>query len=258
MNQYEAIFVRKSIRHFRMDEIPKEKLDQIVNFYQDVPSLFPGIQTEIGITENLSGKHVIRGLFPVKAPYYLSIFTEKKDRSEMNAGYVMQQLSLYMDSIGIGSCFLWNARLKEEQPVRGSKVFVILMAFGYPKEPLTRHPEEARRLPLNELCVYKNPPSHWMKQVLEAARMAPSDANRQPWRFVVVGSRIHIFSKKANMNAPDRYDEFSFGAMFANIMVASDELWLDVDLIRLENISQKNFKSSQYVLSAIVKPPEYV
>ena len=41
--------------------------------------------------------------------------------------------------------------------------------------------------------------------------------------------------------------------MFANLMVAAEEAWLDVDLIRLEDISQKNFPNNQYVLSAILK-----
>ena len=121
---------------------------------------------------------------------------------------------------------------------------------------LTRRPEHANRLPVRELCVYKDQPSRWMTQVIEAARLAPSAMNRQPWRFVVVNTRIHIFSKKDGMDKPRRWDEFSFGVMFAHIAIASEELWLDVDLIRLENISQKNFKSNQYVLSAIVRVPE--
>ena len=37
------------------------------------------------------------------------------------------------------------------------------------------------------------------------------------------------------------------------MMVAAEELWLDVDLIRLGDISQKNFSNNQYVLSAILK-----
>ena len=50
-----------------------------------------------------------------------------------------------------------------------------------------------------------------------------------------------------------KWDEFNFGVMFAHIMIVSEEKWLDLDLIRLENISQKNFRSNQYVLSAVMK-----
>ena len=92
-----------------------------------------------------------------------------------------------------------------------------------------------------------------MKQLLEAARLAPSSMNSQPWRFVVYDSRIHIFSKKRSMERLKRWDEVNFGIMFANMMVVAEELWLDVDLIRLEEITQKNFPNNQYVLSAILR-----
>ena len=37
------------------------------------------------------------------------------------------------------------------------------------------------------------------------------------------------------------------------MMTVAEELWLDVDLIRLDNISQKTFPNTEYILSAILK-----
>ena len=108
-------------------------------------------------------------------------------------------------------------------------------------------------LPLEDLCVFKEVPRQWMTQMLEAARLSPSSMNSQPWRFVVYDNRIHIFSKKHSVEKLRKWDEVNFGIMFANMMVAAEELWLDVDLIRLGDISQKNFSNNQYVLSAILK-----
>ena len=117
----------------------------------------------------------------------------------------------------------------------------------------TRRQSEAKRLPLEDLCVFKEVPRQWMTQMLEAARLSPSSMNSQPWRFVVYDNRIHIFSKKHSVEKLRKWDEVNFGIMFANMMVAAEELWLDVDLIRLGDISQKNFSNNQYVLSAILK-----
>ena len=300
MNLYEAIFQRSSARKFSMVPVEESVLSRIGNFFSQIEPLFPGVDTEIGIVENVEGKHLCHGLFGVTAPYYLTIYSEKRDRSEMNAGYLAEHLCLYMLTLGLGSCFLGSVTLRGIPKVRmepnvpsarressalyetapasaaegsqmpsGSrttresarrspsrKELVIVIAFGIPAGRLTRRPEHAKRLPVRVLCVYKDHPSRWMTQVIEAARLAPSAMNRQPWRFVVVNTRIHIFSKKDGMDKPRRWDEFSFGVMFAHIAIASEELWLDVDLIRLENISQKNFKSNQYVLSAIVRVPE--
>lgn len=256
MDQYEAIFLRQSVRKFKWTPVSSDTLTKIGTFYEDIPALFPGIGTEIGITDNTDRSHQLKGFFGVKAPYYLSFYSEVRDRYQMNAGYICEQLSLYMMTLGLGSCFLGMSSLKNAPLARGNKKFVILMAFGTPEKSLIRRQYEAHRKKLSELCVFRDRPPKWMMQVVEAARLAPSDMNSQPWRFVSVGSRLHIFSKKSNMDKPGKWEEFDFGVMFAHIAIVSDELWLEVDLIRPENIVQKSFNSSHYVLSAVIHGTE--
>ena len=77
-----------------MEPVEASKLAAIGAFYEEAPSLFPGIRTEIGITDNTDGKHAPKGFFGVRAPYYLTIYSEKKDRFMMNAGCIMEQLNL--------------------------------------------------------------------------------------------------------------------------------------------------------------------
>ena len=253
MNLYEAIFFRKSTRQYLIEPVSADILAKIGAFYEEITPLFPGIETEIGITENTEGKRALRGFFSVRAPYYLSIYSEDRDRAGMNAGYILEQLSLYMLTLGLGSCILGGSKLVDAPSERDGKKFVILMAFGKPKGELRRRPGSAKRLDTKELCVFKDKPTKWMNDVIEVARLAPSDLNRQPWRFVVTDHEIHVFSRKTNMEHPKKWEELDFGVMFSHIAVASDELWLDVDLIRLENISQKNFRNNQYVLSAVIR-----
>lgn len=256
MDQYEAIFLRQSVRKYRMEAIDPDTLGKIASFYKEIPALFPGIETEIGITENTAGRHILRGWFGVNAPYYLSFYSKTQERYQMNAGYICEQLSLYLMTLGLGSCFLGGTSLRNAPASRDGKKFVILMAFGKPDGPLTRRAKDAKRRPVSALCTFKDQPEKWMMQVVEAARLAPSDMNSQPWRFYSSGDKLHVFSRKPGMDKPEKWEEFDFGVMFAHIAVASDELWLDVDLIRLENIVQKSFKSSQYVLSAIIRGSE--
>lgn len=87
---------------------------------------------------------------------------------------------------------------------------MVVMAFGKPKGSCYRKQAEAKRLSLDDLCVYKETPRQWMKQLLDAARMAPSSMNSQPWRFVVFDSRIHIFSKKHPSDKLGKWDEVKF------------------------------------------------
>ena len=94
MNLYEAIFLRQSVRQFSMTPVPPEVLSRIGTFYEQTAPLFPGIHTEIGITENTEGRHLLTGFFGIQAPYYLTFYSEIRDRAEMNAGYICEQLGI--------------------------------------------------------------------------------------------------------------------------------------------------------------------
>lgn len=254
MNLYEAIYVRKSVRNFNMDTLNPQIMDKIRNHYKELNGIFGNISTDYAILDNRKGQQKLLSLLGVKAPYYMAFYSEDTTRSLMNMGYLMEQMVLYMCSIGVGTCFLGTNRVKKNLFEKDGKKLIAIVAFGKSKGLHIRKQSEARRLSLEELCIYKEVPRQWMKQLLEAARLAPSSMNSQPWRFVVYDNRIHVFSKKHSLDQMKKWDEVNFGIMFANMMVVAEELWLDVDLIRLEDISQKNFPNSQYVLSAILKP----
>ena len=254
MNLYEAIFVRKSIRNYEMEPISPQLLKEICDYHKEIEGLNAGIQTEITVIDNTKKHQISLNPFGVKAPYYMAIYTEEKDKALMNAGYIMEQMSLFVCSKGLGSCFVGSAKPKPGMGKLGDKKFVIMLAFGKCKGSPYRKAAEAWRMDLKELSVYKEVPRQWMNQLLEGARLAPSSMNSQPWRFVVYDSRIHIFAKKHNMNHLGKWEEFNFGVMFSHLMLVAEELWLEVDLIRLEDISHKNFPNNQYMLSAILKP----
>ena len=255
MNLYEAIFTRKTVKKFLPEKLSEEELAGILAHYRELPGLFGNIHTEMRIIKE---DDKVRRFSPtgVKAPQYLAFYSEESPRYHMNMGALMQHMALYLCTLGLGSCFLDPSVLRKgAQQAEPGKKLLGLIAFGKSRGSHLHKRGEEHRLPLNELCVFKEVPRQWMKQLLEAARMAPSEGNSQPWRFVVYDNRIHIFTKKHQVDRFSRYqiEEQNFGGMLANILVAADELWLDVDLIRLENISQKNFSKSQYVLSAVMK-----
>ena len=196
MNLYEAIFLRKSVRSYEMEPVNSEILQELREFYEQIEGLNPGIRTDISIIDNTKGQNKRIHFLGVKAPYYISFYSEEKDLAQMNAGYIMEQLALFLCTKGLGTCFLGSVKPKMGNPHKGSLKFMITMAFGKSKGSYTRKAVDAKRMDLKELCVYKEVPRQWMKQLLEAARLAPSSMNSQPWRFVVYDNRIHVFAKK--------------------------------------------------------------
>lgn len=253
MNLYEAMYARRSVRKYRKEAVEDSIIEGIFRFLDETEPLFPEIRIRIQVFPEYGKKPRFTGISNVSAPHYLALFTEQKEKSEMNAGYVMQQIALYLTSKGVGTCYQGMAGIRGDRKQEEGFSCVMVMAFGYPKNQEKKR--ESRRLPLEELCVFKSRPKTHVQELLEAARLAPSSFNGQPWRFAVYENRFHIFSKKASgfRHRKNPHNEFNFGIMLAHVMVAAEELWVDVDLIKLDNITHIALPNNQYVLSVILR-----
>ena len=170
MNLYEAIFVRKSVRNYCFDTLPPQTLDKIWEHYKEMPALFSGIGVDMAILDNRKGQERMLSMFSVKAPYYMAFYSEESERYLMNVGYIMEQMVLYLCSIGLGTCFIGSNRVKKAELEKNGKRLVGIVAFGKSHGSHTRRQSEAKRLPLEDLCVFKEVPRQWMTQMLEAAR----------------------------------------------------------------------------------------
>ena len=192
MTLYEAIFRRKSIRKYRDTEIDPKLLEKIEQYGEDAVGIRPEIRTKWKILKGSDKR--LAGLFLVKAPYYVVLYSEICEDYRKNAGCLMEQLVLYLHTKGIGSCYQGGARVKHEDEKELEPVMI--MAFGYPAEPLERDREAFKRMELNRFVKVHGNFGKVQRKLLEAARVAPSAMNLQPWRFVVTDGKIHMFVKK--------------------------------------------------------------
>ena len=247
MNLYEAIYNRKSVRKYTSERIPEAVLEKIKAFAGKAAALNDQLRVEVQIIDCTRKKPDLKGLWKVEAPYYLLFYSEQGKGYERNAGYMMEQLELYMAAKGIGSCYLGGSRMGV--PLMDGMRRVMVVAFGYPEGKLYRDSPLAKRLPLSELCVFKEEAGEQIKTVLKAARLAPSAMNTQPWRFIVYSNRIYIFSRKPALSVKmlDGMREISMGIMMSHIMLAAEELWLELITSTDEQYEGKNYKSGEYV-----------
>lgn len=253
MNTFDAIFSRRAIRHYEDEKLDWEVIADILQYADNLPMLMEGIAVEYKLVSNIEAKQGFHGPFNVKAPYYLCLSSEEKDDYLLNAGYLMQQISLYIVSKGLGTCFMIahpGSGLKATMKYK----YVVALAFGKTTAPLYRNSSEAKRLPESELIVYKESVTPDIKQVLAAARLAPSGFNNQPWRFVVYKNRIHIFSKKNPFfaKALDYNKMIDMGIMMANFLLAAEELWVEVSLSKSENLQNKQLQNNEYVCTVAI------
>jgi nitroreductase len=253
MNSFEAIFSRKSIRHFKQEKLDWEIIADLLDYANKLPMLSEGIAVEFKLVSNIEAKQGFYGPFNVKAPYYLCISSEAKEDYMLNAGYLMQQINLYLTAKGLGTCYLvaypgsgLKATMKYE--------YVVALAFGKTNSTLTRESSEAKRLPEDEIIVYKEEVTPDIKQVLAAARLAPSAFNSQPWRFVVYRNRIHVFAKKNLFiaKALDYNKMIDMGIMMANLLLTAEELWVDLSLSKSDALKSRPFQNNEYVCTIAI------
>lgn len=174
--EYEAIRTRKSIRKYRMAPLDLSILFEIQKKLGDLIPLRDHIDYRIEII--LEEK--IRGLFSVQAPYYLCLYSATGEGYLENAGFLLQQMDLYLSAKGIGSCWLGMAKPPRELLKTADGLeFVIMLAFGLPDEPLHRRTsEEFKRKSIKEITDIENG-----EELLDSVRLAPSASNGQPWFF---------------------------------------------------------------------------
>lgn len=209
----EAVRRRKSTRSYDMSGLTKEELSQIMEYVDSISPLLPGIKGKV----ELVGANDVKSMMKWRAPHYLCLYAEDSDAGLMNIGFVYEQLVLYMTTLNIGTCWATSVSPKEKHEEDGTK-WATVIAFGKARgEDVLREPEQAKRKAPNEVYDKKD-------DALEAARLAPSSMNNQPWRFEHKGDSVLVYCKKQGllkkwMVAQNRID---IGIALGNIKAVKD------------------------------------
>ena len=208
---YQAIFKRKSVRNYEKVQLDAATLSEMEAFLKTVKPMVPGIHTEMRIVDGTK----VKGMFKVDAPQFLVFFSEIKEGHLTNAGYMVQQVDLHLSSAGVGSC--WQGGPKPVKDVVGPPglQFIIALAFGRPAEGHQRGDvSEFKREPLAKITS-----SHGPDPYLDAARLAPSAMNNQPWYFSRDDGTIEAFTAKSLMLK--KMNHISVGIALCHIWLAA-------------------------------------
>ena len=189
MNQelYPTIFKRKSFHLFRnvgSEKVDPEELKEIEAAYAGFEPLYPDIRTAIRI---VPAKQVA---FKRDAEYCILIYSEKKDNYLMNAGYIGEQLDLYLVSRNIGT--LWFGIGKPDIAGYNGLDYVIMIAIRKISDETKYRKDvfKSKRKSIEET---------WEGETLgvaEIARFAPSACNSQPWFTRSEDGKLTIFRYK--------------------------------------------------------------
>ena len=206
MSLEEQIYLRKSCRKYVDDAVD---MAPIHDFISNVKAL----DVDIKYRYEILTKKEVNLKTRWSAPYYLALYSEKKDNYLENIGFIFQQVSLFMQSIGIGSCWVGLGSVKNSD-----SDFVILMAFGKSSD-ITRDFSQFKRKSLSQISDYND-------ERLMPAQLAPSAVNSQPWYFKHSCDGFDVYQVKQNIIKRQflkKWNHIDVGIALAHMYVANDE-----------------------------------
>jgi nitroreductase len=168
---YSEIFRRKSVRRFESRETGKDLTDKINAAIAEALPLnsAPAALRILNADE--------AGVSFGKAPYCLGAYAGDGPEASLNAAFLLQEMSLRLSCLGLGSCWVGMARPKKALAEYKGLSFFKLIVFGYPAEELHRSGVgKFNRKSLGEISAIQG-----RDELLEAVRLAPSAMNRQGW-----------------------------------------------------------------------------
>ena len=227
---------RKSARQFTDKKVPEAVCNELEAYYKNAcQRLAPGIDTELWIFGD-NTRQALEGAagyneFLVGAPQYLVLLSEKAELAYENAGFMMEDLVLKLEDMGLGSCWLTftdSKAVKDALGIDSPMEVAAIAAFGYPQKArkrmrfnilsmsnvdigAKRHYFDPKR-PVGDM-VYLNA---WgetqgrdkyigfyddmLWEAFYAASLSPSYLNRQAYGFVISDGQVVLVSR------PDEYN----------------------------------------------------
>jgi nitroreductase len=243
---YPFILSRRSIRKYDQRQMSPADLARIKIILDNTKSLIPDNKFEVILKNITKGEDLVEilgayGRF-ITPPYYLVPYTLASKNSIVDLGYHSEQIAIQLWAKGIGSCFIGclsrQKKVRELFLLPADAQIAAFLVFGYPGEGfgIGTITEVAKsimgiraRKPFEEIFFQDSfdhpakPVGLWQK-IIEAARMAPSAINAQPWRFLLRNEELYLFTLQNNRKyvLPENQDYclHDSGLCMANIDLA--------------------------------------
>lgn len=213
------IYLRKSIRRYRGNDIGEAALSVLASWRGWADVYAQGADADCDI-QLLGGDAKLGGMYFIKAPRYIAYWGRPTREGRINAGFILEQISLGLTELGVGTCYLGATHISGANPDERGLEPIIIMSCGNPAEPLTRtSTSEFKRKRLDKICDAEL--NEKMRVILESARLAPSAMNRQPWQFAIEGGRIICCVEHSGLDAFRRLSEIDMGIVMSHILLTA-------------------------------------
>jgi nitroreductase len=241
---YETIFKRKSIRNYDLTPLDENTLNEILDHINSLETIYDDIKVDLKIISTDD----VKRRFMKKAPHYLAVFSQNKEGYLTNIGFMLQQMDLFLSASGIGTCWQGIPKPKKEVLESSNLEYVILIAFGKTPESLYRtNLSEFKRKSLQEISDVEG-----ADELLEAARLAPSAGNSQPWFFTGNENMIHAYAIKPGFIRgllAKKYIPMDVGIAFYHLKLAAEHFGKKTEIMIDKTAPDKSNEGYEYITS---------
>lgn len=206
---------RRSVRAYRAERLDNATLADLLRYMDGLVPLIPGVKVEGRIIPTDHGNFLQKW----KTPHFIAIFSDGSDEGLMNVGFMYQQLDLYAQSLGLGTCWVGLGSLTEAEPVPEGMKLAVMMAIGIPDGVPERTAADFKRKSMKEL-------SDQPDDRLEPLRLAPSATNSQPWYVTHEGNTLHLWREELGQikqRTHGRMNKIDMGIGLCHLYVANPE-----------------------------------
>ncbi len=178
MDLFNSISQRKSCRKYIDEPFSLVELEEVEEAVKGFEPLFPDVPL------NYRFVTATKGMFHVKAPHYLVISGKGEEGERENAGFIGQQLMLWLNARGLGGVWLgasWDAS-ENRKPSD-----IIIIAFGKVDGSPNRELSEFKRKDISEIT------NDTEDKGVKAIHIAPSGMNLQPWYFEKKAEKLLVY-----------------------------------------------------------------
>ena len=269
MKIYEIIGKRRSVRTFDRTQLREKDAQAIIQFAEKVENPY-----DIPITWKLldAKEHGLSSPVIVGTETFIAGKMRRVPHAEEAFGYTFEKVVLFAESIGVGTTWIAGtmnrAAFERAMGITEDEVVPCVSPLGYParkmsfRESIMRKGVKAdNRFDFGKLFFdgdFESPLTEEkagkLKEPLEAVRLAPSAVNKQPWRVLLDGNRVHFFEKhNKGYDTGDRdIQKIDMGIALCHFELVAKECGLDVTF-EIADPKLHLVDDTQYVASYVLK-----
>lgn len=261
---------RKSVRTYKKQPLTHEHRSKIETYLQSMQNFkapFDStIESEI-IYTNGSGSGKIGTYGTIKnSQAFIVMKSPNNFKAILDCGYVFEKLVLYLQSLGIGTCWVagtFNRKQLKVQHLAVDQFIPAVLTIGYKAEKESLYEKAAKKMNkarkefdtlFFQDTFSKKVENQQTRDLFEYVRLAPSALNKQPWRLVQEGNTTHFYMEKSSLKSESKlnYDVqlLDMGIALCHFDLATPEMTYTIN--EPTSITTPNVETL-YIASATLK-----